>query len=101
MVAEAGLEPTTSGLWAAVRAENPCYPVLFSPFESTFPQKPKVINPFGAAVSIVFYPRMGQNMGQAQSTIYYRYYRQSAGYSTDIQQLIRQGNKLKPSSYST
>ena len=64
MVAEAGLEPTTSGLWAAIRAKRRCYSMLFGPFVSAFQENSKVINPCKTTLSTIWYPRMGQNMGQ-------------------------------------
>ena len=53
-----------SGLWAAVRAKKRCYSMLLGTFVSTFCQSPEVINPCKTTLSTVFYPGMGQNMGQ-------------------------------------
>ena len=70
MVAEAGLEPTTSGLSAALGLTFRCNATAFSSFYRRFRTNPEVIDPFHDTLSIRCYPRMGQRMGQHQNLLF-------------------------------
>ena len=64
MVAETGLEPATSGLWAAVEPSNPCGAVLSGAFCSEFWGNPEVEKPIPSTVSMRSFRGLGQGLGQ-------------------------------------
>ena len=64
MVAEAGLEPTTSGLRATLSLISCCCARTFYGFYPHLPTNPEVISPIHPGLSTRCYRGMGQRMGQ-------------------------------------
>ena len=90
------LHHTANRLSAAVRVKNHCEPVLFSPFQSTFPKTPRSYIHLVLFSPLFPIPVWVKTWVRLNLCLKYLHYRQSAGYRIGNRQLIRQGNKLKP-----